>query len=153
MLLAIIFSVSAILGIVFLVQSQLSVIWRAVYSVILIVFTMLAYLFATRSGISPYGSSTGVGFGFWDQSMSVAVGVTGAILGVVGSQLIAIGKEPFAWHTLLKPLLIAPVVIIPTIKLIETAGEQSLISMLLLFAVSYQNGFFWERIMKEGKPV
>lgn len=153
MVMAVIFSVSVVLGIIFIAQSSLPVAWRAVFTLGLALFAVFAYLFATLSGVSPFSAGSGRGFGFWDQSIPVAVGVVGAVVGVAGSHLIKIGETPFAWRVLLKPLLIAPVVIIPTIKLIESAGEQNLVSMLLLFAVSYQNGFFWERIMKDGEPV
>jgi hypothetical protein len=38
--------------------------------------------------------------------------------------------------------------VVAVVVLAEASGEQSLLTFMLLFALSYQNGFFWERVLK-----
>jgi hypothetical protein len=151
MISAIVFLVSVILAIFFVIRSEFSLAWRLGLAAAVVIFAVSAYLLATNSAVSPFAASQTLSFGYWDNSVPLTVGTVGAVFGVVGSYLIKQDRAGFDWRGLIKPLLISPMLIIPTVKLVEAAEEQTFMTMLLVFAMSYQNGFFWERVMKGEK--
>jgi hypothetical protein len=151
MLLAIIFLASVIAAVVLLVRSPVPVVARLGLGITLLAFLVLAYFFAAKSKISPFGTSSTIDFGFWDQSLQIGIATIGAIAGVIGSYFFRIGQEPITWRSFVRPLSTCPIVLIPTLKLVESSGEQTLMTVAVLFALSYQNGFFWERLLKPSK--
>jgi uncharacterized membrane protein len=114
-------------------------------------FGVLTYLLATRSPISPFSRFSAVSFGSDGHAISIAVAFVGAIAGVFGSYFFNLGTANINLRGLLRPLAASPLILVPTIKLIESAGDTSALAYILLFALSYQNGFFWERLLK-GNP-
>jgi uncharacterized integral membrane protein len=151
MLTAIVFLLSLALGISFVARARMAVAWKGILGATVILLLITAYIFADQSQVSPFGSPTGLGFGFWDKSLPVAIGIVGAVLGVFGSHLFTQTADVLDWRGLTKALVASPILIIPTIKLVEATGEQNLLTMMLLFGISYQNGFFWERVLEQKR--
>jgi hypothetical protein len=150
MIAALVFSASAVLAVIFVYRSGMPIFWSLVTTLVIIAFALLAYFMATKSAVSPFGLNRAIGFGFWDQSVPIAVAIVGAVTGVLGSVLFNLSSASFNWLSLVRPLATCPIILIPTLKLVETAGEQTLLTMIVLFALSYQNGFFWEKLLKSG---
>jgi hypothetical protein len=149
MIAAIIFSLSAVATVVFLLlRSDLAAYTRAALVLAVVCFTILAYLLATRSNLSPFGVGGRISFGGNDQLVPICLAVVGAVAGILGSYFFNLGRKAVRWRGLVPPLVTFPIILIPTIKLVEASGEQSLLTLMLLFALSYQNGFFWERVLK-----
>jgi hypothetical protein len=148
MLGALLFSASLAAAVFFIWQIRIGLIWRICLGAAVASFGIVAYLFATSSTISPFGGNARTSFGYWDNTASIIVAVMGALLGVVGSVLFRSDSKPFNLNNCLRALATCPLILIPTLKLVETSGEQTLLSSILLFALSYQNGFFWERLLK-----
>jgi hypothetical protein len=148
MIAAVIFVVSAVFAVILVFRSPMSILGRAVTIAGIVLFSLLAYLLALRTGISPFSSKVGISFGDSDQLPSILTAIAGAIVGVAGSYFFNLGDQPINWRSLARPLATAPLVLIPTIKLVEASGEKTLLALILLFALSYQNGFFWERLLK-----
>jgi hypothetical protein len=148
-LLLAIFLISTIAVIGFALSSRRSTAAKATIVAGTLAFSLFAYLLATTSTISPFSRSSGVSFGADDHlNMSIVIALVGAIGGVFGSYLFNLGGGSFNVRGLLRPLSACPLVIIPTIKLVESASDRSALAYILLFALSYQNGFFWERLLK-----
>jgi hypothetical protein len=148
MIAAIIFSLSVVFALVLVLRAEMDIRWRAVLAATIALFAVVAYVLATRSEVSPFGSSTRKSFGYTDQLLPTCLAIVGAVGGVIGSYFFRLGNRTIRWRTLVPPLVTTPLVLVPTIKLVEASGEQTLLTLILLFALSYQNGFFWERLLK-----
>ncbi|MGR9249955.1 hypothetical protein [Rhizobium leguminosarum] len=118
--------------------------------VVVFILVVLA-IYLSTSPSSPFGSTARSTLGPDDVTYSVLVGVVGALLGVVGSCLSKLGGRRLSLHYFYKPLAASPLTLIPVIKLIEASDGRDLLTLLLLFALSYQTGFFWERLLNEPK--
>jgi hypothetical protein len=149
-ILLIAFAISIFCAIFFVVRSPRSVVVKTTTIVSVVALAALAYFLATTSPISPFSRSLGASFGAADNHTiaSVCISLVGAIGGVFGSYIFNLGTSNISLRALLRPLSACPLVIIPTIKLIESTSDDTVLSYLLLFALSYQNGFFWERLLK-----
>jgi hypothetical protein len=115
---------------------------------VVLAFGAMAYLLATDSPISPFSRSSVISLGREPTTISIVVALLGAIAGVFGSYFFNLAPAKVHIRSLLRPLTASPLVIIPTIKLVESAGDPNPLAYTLLFALSYQNGFFWERLLK-----
>jgi hypothetical protein len=150
-LLLALFLVSVLLIVFFAWKSRHTVVFRLAVIGATLAFAAMTYLLATNSALSPFSRPSGIGFGVEDRAtiVSVIVALVVAIGGVFGSYFFNIGKGKISLRGLLRPISASPLVIVPTIKLIESAGDPNLLAYILLFALAYQNGFFWERLLKE----
>ena len=147
------FLTSAVLTFILVIRSAISMISKILLIGVISAFVALTYILAKKSVISPFSVSNDIPFGSAGENMAILVGVAGAVIGVVGSYFFQLGEKNIRWRTLVPPLACCPLTLIPTIELIKAADAKSLISLMLLFALSYQTGFFWERIInaKESK--
>ncbi len=146
--LAIVFLVCGLLSLVVAFMSANN---RILISAFVIICLAAAYLTAGVSNISPFSISEALGFGYWDQSLELAIGVVGIILGVIvkinpGGIGIGIGLKQ-----MVQPLLLAPMILIPSLKIIEGMNDPDLIAHAILFCTSFQNGFFWKSVTEKKK--
>lgn len=140
---------SALFAVIFVWKSKRAITTKVMILASVVLIALAAYVFANSSAISPFSRSSGMSFGAQSDSIvSIGIALVGAIGGVFGSYLFNLGGANLNLRSLLRPLCACPLVIIPTIKLIETGSDQSILAYILLFALSYQNGFFWERLLK-----
>jgi hypothetical protein len=142
---------SALFAVFFTLKSGHTITARLAIVAATLLFGLIAYLVATSSTLSPFSRSSSIAFGANSQATSlfIVVALAGAVAGVFGSYFFKLRDAGVSLRGLLRPLSASPLVIIPTIKLIESAGDPSALAYILLFALSYQNGFFWERLLKE----
>jgi hypothetical protein len=145
------FGMSVLFAIGFAVTSTHAIALKAAIVVAALAFGIIAYLLATSSPISPFSRPAGLAFGTDHSIASIVVALVGAIAGVFGSYLFNLGTAELSLRSFLRPLSATPLVIVPTIKLIESAGDHSALAYILLFGLSYQNGFFWERLLKSER--
>jgi hypothetical protein len=148
MIVALLFLASALFTVILVFRSPLQIWWRAIVILAILLFSSLAYVLASRTGISPFSSTGVINFGYSSQWLSILIAIAGAVAGVAGSYFFNLGEQTIHWRSLARPLATAPLVLIPTIKLVEASGEQTPLALILIFALSYQNGFFWERLLK-----
>jgi hypothetical protein len=146
----ILFLGAAVAATVLILMSNLSVTYRVILAFCCISFVAMAYVLAVGSKVSPFGSSNPISFGGVESDATpVIVGIGGAIAGVIGSYFFTTNLSAFRWSALVRPLCTVPLVLIPTVKLIGAANDGTILSLLLLFGLSYQNGFFWERLLRQ----
>jgi hypothetical protein len=146
--LLIVFLASTLFAIVFVLTSRHSIAIKLAIVATSLAFAAVSYLLATSSAISPFSHSSKLSYGLEQGAGSIGVALFGAIAGVFGSYVFNLGTASFNLRGLLRPLSACPLVIVPTVKPIESASDQSALAYILLFALSYQNGFFWERLLK-----
>jgi hypothetical protein len=144
-----VFVVSGLAAIFFISRSTVGSYQKLAVGVGVLALLAAAYYFGGKGGVSPFSLPTSIGLGpEGSQLGTIAIGVAGAVLGTLGSVVFSKPASLPMLVDFLKPLSACPLTIIPVIKLIESAGEQNALSLLLLFCLSYQTGFFWERLLK-----
>jgi hypothetical protein len=146
---AIVFLASAVAAVVIAFRTRLPRAGQIALAAFAIVLVLVFYVTAAQSPLSPFGRG-GIAFGVADEASVLVIGIVGALAGVVGSVFFRLDEKRFNPRDLIKPLATSPLVLIPTVKLFETTGEANLTAFVLLFALSYQNGFFWERMLKQA---
>jgi hypothetical protein len=150
LLLLCLFGLSIVLAIVFALTSPTPIWTRTMIAGTALAFGLVTYLSASSSPISPFSRSSNLSFGASEGLTAfIVVALIGAVTGVFGSYLYNLGDKAMRWRSIIRPLSATPLVIVPTVKLIESAGDPSPLAYILLFALCYQNGFFWERLLKE----
>jgi hypothetical protein len=114
---------SALCAIGVVLNSRQSISTKVAILVAIVVFAIVTYAFAKSSSISPFARSHGVSFGAQNQSLiSIGIALVGAIAGVFGSYIFQLGKADFNLRSLWRPLSACPLVIVPTVKLLESAS-------------------------------
>ena len=124
---------------------------RLLVGTFVIAALVVAYVLAGASKLSPFSISGAVGFGYWDNSAELAVGLAGILLGIVIEFRASRPRLAFRLEDILQPLFIAPLILIPSLKIIEDLSDPDLIAHAVLFCTSFQNGYFWKKAT-EKKP-
>lgn len=74
-------------------------------------------------------------------AMFVAIG-----LGIVARYVFDAEKDTFDWFALLRPMVISPILLLPLIGTLDN-GELQPLQILSLAILSFQNGFFWQKVL------
>lgn len=102
---------------------------------------------------NPEPPSDGNVFGSADQGFSVMVAVgamfVSIILGIAARYLFENEKQ-FDWIALLRPVVISPLLLLPLIGTLDN-GELQPLQLVSLSVLSFQNGFFWQKILASLK--
>jgi len=61
-------------------------------------------------------------------------------------------KGTLSWLSLLKPLCISPLVLLPLIGSVQGIATFEPIQMISFGILAFQNGFFWEIVLERAKP-
>jgi hypothetical protein len=86
---------------------------------------------------------------FGGSSVLLAVAVMfGCVLAGMIANLLYYSSERFSFRTLLKPFIVAPLVMAPVIGSLESAPRIETIQLLTLALLSFQNGFFWRSVLE-----
>lgn len=92
-------------------------------------------------------------FGAADQGFSVMTAVAAMFLsialGIAARYLFETEKE-FDWVALLRPLVISPLLLLPLIGTLDN-GELQPLQLVSLSVLSFQNGFFWQKVLASLK--
>ena len=91
---------------------------------------------------TPFSPSVGLGFLL---ALQVAV-----ILGILCSQ--GYHLEPskaWAWFDLVRPVMIAPLLLLPLLASLDSCGERSNLQNVSFLLLAFQNGFFWRSLFQK----
>jgi len=106
-----------------------------------VVFGLLYLLIGfPRPGAASFGASPLLVCGL----MFIAV-----ILGVVASYVYEL-KTTFSWPELLRPVVTAPIILLPLLGSINSTSDVSTMQVVFLCLVSFQNGFFWKIVLQKS---
>ncbi len=88
--------------------------------------------------------------GFGGVSVLLAVGVmlVCTVLGMAGRYLFY-QDEKFAWGSFLRPLVIAPIILLPLIGTMQGMTELEAMQLISFGMLAFQNGFFWREVFKK----
>jgi hypothetical protein len=72
------------------------------------------------------------------------------VLGIVATYIFNM-TGAFSWRDFARPLVVSPLVLLPLIGSIQGAALEPI--QLVCFAIlAFQNGFFWQQVLREAKP-
>ncbi|WP_156886627.1 hypothetical protein [Rhizobium gallicum] len=148
--LAVVFAMSIVSAIVLIALSSFSWLAKFAFTLAILSIGMMCYYFAGVSGLSPFSFSTRETLGPSESVVSAVLGMVGAIAGVIGSYFFRTESNSYRVRDLLRPLSFCPITLIPVIKTVEASDDSTFLGLALLFCISYQTGFFWERMLKEN---
>jgi hypothetical protein len=83
-----------------------------------------------------------------------AIGVifVATVFGVAAHYLYYLEKiTDFDWFSLVKPLLIAPIVILPLVGSLQQNATIETMQIVMLGLVAFQNGFFWRAVFEKAQ--
>lgn len=58
----------------------------------------------------------------------------------------------FSWIGMLKPISISPIVLLPLIGSVQSAGDLKAMQVVCFAFLAFQNGFFWQAVLDAAKP-
>ena len=82
--------------------------------------------------------------------VAVAAMLVSICLGIV-ARYVFDAEQAFDLFALLRPLVVAPLLLLPLIGTLDN-GELQPLQLVSLSVLSFQNGFFWQKVMASLKP-
>jgi len=82
----------------------------------------------------------------------IAVGLmfVSVVLGIIATYIFNLSGA-FSWRDFARPLVVSPIVLLPLIGSLQGAALEPI--QLVCFAIlAFQNGFFWQQVLREVKP-
>lgn len=89
-------------------------------------------------------------FGGASPLVTIGVMYLCVILGIVARHIFYL-KGGFSWVSLLKPLCISPIVLLPLIGTVQGGSGVEPIQMVSFGILGFQNGFFWELVLQHAR--
>jgi len=114
-----------------------------------LLFVFLVALYVTTG--FPASAPGRVAFG---GTISVWWAVAGMFAGVIfgmAAQYLWSKPESFTWLDFLRPIVISPMVMLPLIGSLSN-GPLETVQLLSMVLLAFQNGYFWQQVLKDAKP-
>lgn len=109
----------------------------------------LATLYLTTG--FPFPSDGRVSFGgtisVWWAVLAMFVGV---VFGMI-AQYVWTKPETFTWLDFLRPIVVSPMVLLPLIGSLSN-GPLETLQLFSMALLAFQNGYFWQQVLKDAKP-
>jgi hypothetical protein len=74
----------------------------------------------------------------------------GVVLGMI-AQYVWTKPETFTWLDFLRPIVVSPMVLLPLIGSLSS-GPLEAIQLFSMALLAFQNGYFWQQVLKDAKP-
>jgi hypothetical protein len=121
---------------------------RGIVGLVLLATFLIALRLTTgfpvpSSGRIAFGGTISVGW-------AVLAMFVGVVLGMV-AQYVWSKPEAFLWLDFLKPIVVSPMVLLPLIGSLSN-GPLEPLQMFSLALLAFQNGYFWQQVLKDAKP-
>lgn len=81
---------------------------------------------------------------------AVAAMFVGVVFGMI-AQYVWTKPKTFSWLDFLRPIVVSPMVLLPLIGSLSS-GPLETIQLLSLALLAFQNGYFWQQVLKDAKP-
>jgi hypothetical protein len=121
---------------------------RAIVGLVLLAIFLIALRLTTgfpvsSSGRIAFGGTIAVGW-------AVLAMFIGVVLGMI-AQYVWTKPETFTLLDFLRPIVVSPMVLLPLIGSLSN-GPLEPLQMLSLAMLAFQNGYFWQQVLKDAKP-
>jgi hypothetical protein len=60
-------------------------------------------------------------------------------------------RNPFDWLSLLKPLCVSPIVLLPILGTLQSPAELAPVQLVSFCLLAFQNGFFWRVVFERAQ--
>jgi uncharacterized membrane protein YesL len=95
-------------------------------------------------------SSTRQAFGGTPPLLAIALMFIGVLSGIAATYIFNLSGV-FSWRDFARPLVASPIVLLPLIGSVQGA-ELEPIQLVSFTILAFQNGFFWQQVLKDAKP-
>ncbi|HEY6006633.1 MAG TPA: hypothetical protein VIV57_27380 [Anaeromyxobacter sp.] len=85
-------------------------------------------------------------FGGISPLLAMGILLVGTILGMTARYIFYI-RGKFRWLSLVKPLVVSPIVLLPLIGSLQGQAALEPIQLVSFAFLSFQNGFFWKAVL------
>jgi hypothetical protein len=76
--------------------------------------------------------------------------VVGAVMGILARYVFDLERRSaFDWFSMLKPLCISPIVVIPLLATTQGHDTVAPFQVAMFWLLSFQNGFFWQAVLEK----
>lgn len=89
-------------------------------------------------------------FGGVSQLLAIGIMFVCVLLGI-GARYVFYLEGAFSWRNFFKPLVIAPIVLLPLIGSVQASLELQSLQVISLAFLSFQNGFFWVSVLERAQ--
>lgn len=120
---------------------------RAKIGIIVLFVFLLALYVLTGFPIPENRLSFGGTIPIWWAVVAMFIGV---ILGMI-AQYVWTKPKKFTWLDFLRPIVISPMVMLPLIGSLQSTPLET-IQLFSLALLAFQNGYFWQQVLKDAKP-
>ena len=120
---------------------------RAVIGLVVLLGFLLALYILTGFPIPEDRLSFGGTIPVWWAVVAMFIGV---ILGMI-AQYVWTKPKKFTWLDFLRPIVISPMVMLPLIGSLQSTPLET-IQLFSLALLAFQNGYFWQQVLKDAKP-
>jgi hypothetical protein len=86
-------------------------------------------------------------FGGASPLLAILIMFVGTLMGIVAHYFFS-KKESFNWQTFIKPLLVSPIIFLPSIGQVSDLDAVSPIQVITFTLIAFQNGFFWKGVFE-----
>jgi hypothetical protein len=97
-----------------------------------------------------FPSSSRQAFGGISQVVAIAIMFVCTIFGICANYFFYL-KGNFSWMSLLKPLCVSPIVLLPLLGSVQGISEFESIQLISFGFLAFQNGFFWKTVFEHAK--
>ena len=88
-------------------------------------------------------------FGGASPTLAIAVMFVCTLLGVAAHYFFYL-RSAFIWRSLLKPMCITPIVLLPLLGSVQATASLEPIQLVSLSFLAFQNGFFWKVVIERA---
>lgn len=88
--------------------------------------------------------------GGYSAELAIVLMFVGVILGMAARYLFRL-RQSFSWLDFVRPLVISPIVLLPLIGTLQDGGIEA-VQLACLVILAFQNGFFWQQVLKDARP-
>lgn len=85
-----------------------------------------------------------------DQLLVAGLMFAAVICGIFATYIFNFGGT-FSWRECLRPIVISPLVLLPLLGSLQGA-EMKPLQVVCFVVLAFQNGFFWQHVLKDSKP-
>jgi len=115
-------------------------------AVLLLLFLLTLHLttgFPESSSAIAFGGTFPVGW-------AIVLMFVGVVFGIVAQYVFA-RPTSFSFLDFLRPIVVSPLVLLPLIGSLE-GSPLEVIQTVSLVLLAFQNGFFWQQVLKDARP-
>jgi formate hydrogenlyase subunit 3/multisubunit Na+/H+ antiporter MnhD subunit len=82
--------------------------------------------------------------------VALALMFLGILFGIAATYVFNLAG-PFSWRDFARPLVVSPLILLPLIGSLQGANLEP-VQLVCFVVLAFQNGFFWQQVLRDAKP-